>query len=155
MKKRILIYLLSVISSIGFSQSAQKIDPDIMAVQQLVQDIFDDIWSAKKVDAISKYHTKDFVLLEHGEVWTNDTIANWCDSAAKRDQGVERINSFDFFKTEKTADRIWMAYHNYATFKSDRGESKGQWLESVIAIKTNKGWKLQMMHSTRLPRKRD
>ncbi|NER18368.1 nuclear transport factor 2 family protein [Spongiivirga citrea] len=123
------------------------------AVQQLVQDVFDDVWSDYKKETLNKYHTKDFIILEHGEVWTNDTIADWCVRAAKRDQGVERINSFDFFKTEKTADRIWMAYHNYATFKGSQGESKMQWLESVIAIKTDSGWKLQMMHSTRLPRK--
>ncbi|MFP2997755.1 nuclear transport factor 2 family protein [Spongiivirga sp. MCCC 1A20706] len=154
MKKYILVLICLVLTTSTFSQDAKNTDPDIKAVQQLVQNIFDDIWSAKKVETISKYHTKDFILLEHGEVWTNDTIADWCARAAKRDQGVERINSFDFFKTEKTADRIWMAYHNYATFKSDQGESKGQWLESVIAIKTKNGWKLQMMHSTRLPRKR-
>jgi len=151
MKK--LTFLLICLSSL-FSLVAQDkttTDSDIKAVQQLVKNIFDDIWSGKKVDAIKKYHTNDFILLEHGEVWTNDTIANWCERAAKRDKGITRTNSFDFFKTEKTADRIWMAYHNYAKFKGGRMK-EARWLESVVAIKTYDGWKLQMMHSTRVSR---
>jgi len=124
---------------------------DFKAVEHLIQNIFDDIWSAKKAELLTKYHTDDFILLEHGEVWTNDTIANWCGRAKKRDQGIKRINRFDFFEAKREGNRIWMAYHNYATIKKDTLERKLQWLESIVAIKKDSIWKLEMMHSTRVP----
>ncbi|KJD31920.1 hypothetical protein PW52_16200 [Tamlana sedimentorum] len=123
---------------------------DFKAVEQIVKGVFDDVWSNKNEDLLSKYHTNDFILLEHGEVWTNDTIANWCKRAKIRDNGVTRINSFDFFKAKKEGNRIWMAYHNYATFKKDTLTRKMQWLESVVAVKQDSVWKLELMHSTRV-----
>jgi len=125
---------------------------DFKAVEQVVQGVFDDIWGDKKAELLTKYHTDDFILLEHGEVWTNDTIANWCIRAKKRDIGVKRINSFDFFEAKKEGNRIWMAYHNYATIKKDTLERKLEWLESIVAIKEDSIWKLELMHSTRVNR---
>ena len=125
---------------------------DFKAVENLIQGVFDNIWSDKKAQLLTKYHTEDFILLEHGEVWTNDTIANWCKRAKLRDKGLKRINNFDFFKARREGNRIWMAYHNYATIKSDSLERKLQWLESIVAIKKDSIWKLEMMHSTRVNR---
>lgn len=126
---------------------------DFKAVEDLVQNIFDDIWSDKKAELLTKYNTGDFILLEHGEVWTNDTISNWCKRAKIRDTGMKRINTFDFFKAKREGNRIWMAYHNYATIKKDTLKRNLQWLESIVAIKKDSIWKLEMMHSTRVNRR--
>ncbi len=123
----------------------------IKKVEQVVQGVFDEIWGSKDETAIKKYQTEDFILLEHGEVWTNDTIAKWCKAAKLRDNGSERINTFDFFKAKKEHNRIWMTYHNYATFKKDSILGKYEWLESVVAVKKDSVWKIEMMHSTRVP----
>ncbi|RXG14330.1 hypothetical protein DSM03_101448 [Leeuwenhoekiella aestuarii] len=125
---------------------------DFKQVENLVQQVFDSIWSAKKATAISKYQTEDFLLLEHGAVWTNDSINDWCKRAAIRDQGIKRVNTFDFFEQKKEGARVWMAYHNYATFtKDDQVLGKGQWLESIVAVKKDSVWQLELMHSTRVP----
>ncbi len=126
---------------------------DFKEVEHVVQGVFDDVWSNKNAEYLTKYHTDDFILLEHGEVWTNDTIANWCKRAKIRDNGMKRTNSFDFFEAKKEGDKIWMAYHNYATFKKDTLTGKAQWLESIVAVKEDSIWKLELMHSTRVPRK--
>jgi len=132
-------------------------DADILAVHQLVQDIFDDIWSApagSDTASIARYHTADFLLLEHGEVWTGDTIRNWLlDRQADFDPTApDRKNSFDFYHTEHLGDRVWAAYQNYGDWIDAAGDtvaSRG-WLESVVAVRTADGtWKLEMMHSTR------
>ncbi|MGC6432377.1 MAG: nuclear transport factor 2 family protein [Jejuia sp.] len=125
---------------------------DFKEVEHVVQGVFDDIWSDKKAELLTKYHTDDFILLEHGEIWTNDTIANWCKRAKVRDNGIMRTNSFDFFEAKREGDKIWMAYHNYATFKKDTLLGKAQWLESIVAVKQDNIWKLELMHSTRVPR---
>ncbi|GAA4803129.1 nuclear transport factor 2 family protein [Litoribaculum gwangyangense] len=148
--KTLSVFILILTSCEKQRETASDPREDFKAVEQVIQDVFDDIWSAKKTELISKYHTDHFILLEHGEVWTNDTIANWCEQAKKRDQGVKRINRFNFFKAKKEGNRIWMAYHNYATMKKDTVERKLQWLESIVAIKKDSLWKLELMHSTRL-----
>lgn len=147
-----LVFVLSIVYT-SCNQNHKKTTDDtkdFKAVEQVVQNAFDDIWSEHKAERISKYHTNDFIILEHGELWTNDTIANWCKRAKLRNAGVKRINSFDFFKAKKEGNRIWMAYHNYATIKMDTIEAKYQWLESIVAIKQDSIWKLEMMHSTRV-----
>ena len=65
-----------------------------------------------------------------------------------------RINELDFIKWEQSANSVWIAYHNYGTWKKgDEITRKAQWLESAVAIKTDEGWKIQMLHSTRVKRK--
>ncbi|WP_246454695.1 nuclear transport factor 2 family protein [Hyunsoonleella aquatilis] len=138
---------------LGCDEINKKIDntQDFKAVEQLVQGVFDDVWSNQDETQISKYHTEDFVLLEHGEVWTNDSIVNWCQRYQQNDPGFTRINTFDFLKSKREGNRIWMAYHNYATLKKDTLILKVQWLESLVAVKQDSIWKLEMLHSTRLP----
>lgn len=130
---------------------------DIQTVQQLIQNIFDDIWSASATSDtayVSRYHTDDFILLEHGEVWTGDTIRNWLlDRRANFDPAAPaRKNSFDFYRSKHFGDRIWIAYQNYGDWVTAAGDtvaSRG-WLESAVAVRTPGGdWKLEMMHSTR------
>ena len=138
MKPLIKLLFIFIITLAGCEkQNEQKTDDtkDFKAVENLVQSVFDDIWSDKKAELLTTYHTDDFILLEHGEVWNNDTISNWCKRAKIRDTGLKRINCFDFIKAEKEGNRIWMAYHNFATIKSDSLSRRLQWLESVVAIK--------------------
>ena len=151
--KVFLVTILTLTSCVNQKEKNTDNKEDFVAVETLVQNIFDDIWGAKNETLITKYHTDDFVLLEHGEVWTNDTIANWCKQAKLRDKGIKRINSFDFFKAKKEGHRIWMEYHNYATFKKDSIIRKLEWLESIVAVKKDTVWKLELMHSTRVPRR--
>jgi hypothetical protein len=129
---------------------------DKAAAQQLVQDIFDNVWSGTDTSYVRRYQTEDFVILEHGEVWTNDTIRNWqLGQAADRPADAPaRRNSFDFFRTEQNGDEIWMAYHNTAHWVNADRDTVGTmgWLESAVAVRTDEGWKLRMMHSTRMPR---
>ena len=52
----------------------------------------------------------------------------------------------------KIANKMaWIAYQNYATFSSDNKIiRKAHWIESATAILTEGGWKLEMLHSTRI-----
>jgi sarcosine oxidase delta subunit len=131
-------------------------EADQAAVQQLIQDIFDNIWSGTDTSYVSEYHTNDFVLLEHGEVWTNDTIRNYQlrKAANMQPDAPARKNSFSFFRMEQNGDEIWTAYHNYGHWVNAAQDtvSAYEWLESAVAVRTDEGWKLRMMHSTRVGR---
>ncbi|QJP35865.1 nuclear transport factor 2 family protein [Nonlabens sp. Ci31] len=123
----------------------------ITAVEEVVQSLFDEVWAGYDETAITTYQTNDFLLLEHGEVWNNNTIADWCKNAKTKDQKVQRINNFERIEARRNGDKLWLAYHNYGTFKKDTITYKRAWLESVVAVKEDSVWKLELMHSTRQP----
>ncbi|MFK8054941.1 MAG: hypothetical protein AB8F78_02375 [Saprospiraceae bacterium] len=129
---------------------------DQNAVQQLVQDVFDNIWSGTDTAQVRRYQTEDFVILEHGEVWTNDTIRLWQlrQMASMPDESPTRLNSFEFFRNEIIGDNAWCAYQNNAHWVDAKGDTVNNfsWLESGVAVRTEEGWKLKMMHSTRMGR---
>ncbi|WP_338763222.1 DUF4440 domain-containing protein [Bernardetia sp. ABR2-2B] len=137
-----------------YSLQAQNIKPkEEEAIKQLIQNVFDDVWGELDSTKIEKYHTDDFLLLEHGEVWTNDTIKSYIAKARQSEKLPKRTNSFEFIRFVKSKNSIWFAYQNYATLSVDGKVTRElQWLESAVAIKTKQGWKLQMLHSTRVKR---
>ena len=143
MKKIYFFLLILLTPSLCFGQK----DEDL--VKQLIQDVFDGIWSDLDSTKLAMYHTEDFVILENGEIWTNDSIANYQNKQLKRENRAKRNNRFEFVKVEKTKNIIWLAYQNYATWTSE-GEivGKAHWLESAVAVKIKGKWKLKMMHST-------
>ena len=136
--------LILMLSNIGLGQ----INSDKEQLKNLISESFDKIFSEKETDAMSDYYTKDFLLLEHGEVWDRQKITEMMKMI--KDDTSERINTFDFVEIKITGDTAWIAYHNTAIFKKE-GNKIGEmnWLESATAIKTKDGWKLDMLHSTR------
>lgn len=120
-------------------------------IENLVQTSFDEIWSTLDAKNIDKYYTKDFLLLEHGEVWNNDTIANYLNKAILRQPKPKRVNTIEVIEIKVVNKRAWIAYHNYATFSvDDTIVRKAHWLESAVVVLTEEGWKLELMHSTRV-----
>jgi hypothetical protein len=131
--------------------AAQESLPQSSAIQQLVQEAFDEVWSNLDSNSVERLHTADFQLLEHGEVWDNDSIFNYQrrEKINMQKVGFKRTNRLEFLKTDMTKDMAWTSYHNYATWQVGT-DTTGQahWLESAVAVKTTDGWKLQLLHST-------
>ena len=122
--------------------------------KELIQGSFDKIWGGVDSTEIANYHTDDFIILEHGEVWDNDRIKVYIRGQLQRENRPLRINNMDYISIEKYGSSIQLAYHNYAEFvRADTLVAKRQWLESALAVKTPEGWRLKMMHSTRVPTK--
>lgn len=134
---------------------AATVAADIEAVHALIQDSFDDLWSGLDSTKIAKYHTDDFILLENGIVWNNDSIRHFMmreREAMEREQ-YQRLNAFDFIKSEHRQESIWVAYHNYGTWvKGTDTLGTAYWLESAVAIPQDGTWKLEQLHSTRASR---
>lgn len=120
--------------------------------KELIQGSFDKIWGGVDSNEIANYHTDDFIILEHGEVWDNDRIKEYIRGQVQRENRPLRINRMEYISIDKYGESIQMAYHNYAEFvRADTLVSERQWLESALAVKTDAGWRLKMMHSTRVP----
>lgn len=149
MKRFYSIILMIFFKTILFSQVSNETDKTL--IKNLVIESFDEIWAKLSSKNIDKYYTKDFVLLENGEVWNNDTIASYLNNAILRKPNPKRMNTIEIIEIKVTNKTAWVAYQNYATFTIDNKIiRKAHWLESATAILTENGWKLDMLHSTRI-----
>lgn len=146
MKSMLLIFFTLISTFLA----AQQTSSDENQLHDLIQNSFDEIFSAYQAESLPKFYTEDFLLLEHGEVWTLDTIKSYLERARTNPNPTVRTNRFDFIETKIFGDRAWIAYHNYATISRD-GQviQELYWLESATAIRTSSGWRLDMLHSTR------
>ncbi|WP_075351962.1 nuclear transport factor 2 family protein [Algoriphagus marinus] len=147
MKK--LLFLLLILGTFKTTFAQQNTLSDEAQIQNLIQESFDTLFSTFNADAIESYYTKDFILLEDGEIWDNEIIKNYFNGAIKKQPIPTRVNKFEFIKTEVNGNMAWIAYDNYATI-SRNGEiiRENHWIESAVAIKTSDGWRLKMLHST-------
>lgn len=149
MKKLNTIILIICFTTLSFGQSATKTDK--LQIKQLIIESFDEIWSKLDSKNIDKYYTKDFLLLENGEIWNNDSIANYLDKALLEKPIPNRVNSIEVIEIKILNKIAWIAYKNQAVFSfDDKRTKKVYWLESATAILTKNGWKLEMLHSTRM-----
>nr|WP_287936639.1 nuclear transport factor 2 family protein [Algoriphagus sp.] len=147
--KTLLVLVALLFSTTAFSQTS-----DVRQVEQLIQDSFDEIFSNYNAEKLTDFYTEDFILLEHGEVWDMAFIRNYLGKAKSNPNPPTRTNRFEYIKTIVEGDRAWIAYHNYATISRD-GQVLRElyWLESATAIRTENGWRLVMLHSTRADKK--
>ncbi len=89
--------------------------------------------------------TKDFILLEHGEVWSIDDLAN-----VVKASDYKRTNYFSVVNTQYQGDIAWINYWNKANFSNGKNSQDVVWLESVVVLKQKGHWVISQMHSTRL-----
>jgi len=151
MKKLIFSLCVITISCVSLkSDHDRKISEDEKQIaKDLIQGAFDDLWAAADTTKILKYHTEDFLILEHGEVWDNERIKAYMRGRLADTSKTKRINMMEYISIEKYGPSMQIMYHNRAEFyKKDSMVNKTSWLESAFAIETPNGWRLRMMHST-------
>ncbi|MEO0787979.1 MAG: type 1 glutamine amidotransferase domain-containing protein [Bacteroidota bacterium] len=147
----ILLLLASCQASDSHTSTELSAEEEQIA-KDLIQGAFDEIWGGVDSNAISTYHTDDFIILENGEIWDNDRIKEYIRSQHEREVLPTRVNRMEFISMEKYGSSIQMAYDNFAEFYlEDSLVGKAYWLESALAIETSEGWRLKMMHSTWAP----
>jgi len=149
MKRLNSLILTMFFAAISFGQGSNETDKSL--IKNIVTESFYEIWSKLDAKNIGKYYTKDFLLLENGVVWNNDSIANHLDKARLQKKLPKRVNRIEIIEIKIINGMAWVAYHNYATFSIENiVMRKAHWLESATAILTQNGWKLEMLHSTRI-----
>lgn len=142
-KATLLFFFTLLMTSMTYSQI--KINPSL--VNQTVIKLFDGI-AALDMGSIRQNTTKDFLLLEDGELWNLDTVT----IKLSQFKGVNfsRKNSLHFIKSEIKGNTAWVAYNNTADMTINGQQMTIRWLESAVLIKEGKTWKVKMLHSTTL-----
>ena len=138
MKKIALFVLLS--TQFSFAQTSEKAE-----VQQVITRFFDAL-SVANIPLMKAEVSDDFILLENGEIWTIDTLANKI--SRPKPEGYLRQNSFDFVSTKIDKNRAWVYFKNKAEITSKTRNMTIKWLESVIFRKEKGRWRMEFMHST-------
>lgn len=134
-----LILVLLVWSNKSFAQT------NIDSLHQPIINFFNGL-SLINLDLLKKNTTADFILLEAGKIWNNDTLINRIKPLKGTD--FNRENKFDFFHTEQNGPIAWVSYWNQAIITREGKSSILRWLESVVLIRESDQWKIRMMHST-------
>ena len=137
-KKIALFFLLS--TQFSFAQTTEKAE-----VQQVITRFFDAL-SVANIPLMKAEVSDDFILLENGEIWTIDTLANKI--SRPKPEGYLRQNSFDFVSTKIDKNRAWVYFKNKAEITSKTRNLTIKWLESVIFRKEKGRWRMEFMHST-------
>ena len=137
-KKIALFFILS--TQFSFAQTPEKVE-----VQQVITRFFDAL-SVTNIPQMKAEVSDGFILLENGEIWTIDTLANKI--SRPKPEGYLRQNSFDFIETKVEKNRAYVYYKNKAEITSKTRNATVKWLESAILRKEKGRWRMEFMHST-------
>jgi ketosteroid isomerase-like protein len=123
---------------------------DQQQVQQTVINFFESLSNRDSV-SLRNYSTQDIILFENGKIWNADTLIL---KAIKLNTATDfkRINTIDFICTTVNKNMAWATYNLHSVMIRDGKQSTVQWMETVIAIKERKRWKIKVLHSTLIKR---
>jgi hypothetical protein len=117
-------------------------DPEVL--KSVLEAYFDAIKN-RDLDQMNAVTTADFILLEDGLIWNNDSLYNF-------------LNEFESYQPKWTFDyqRITIdelsgniVYLNHGDFIfNDTTKIKYDWLESATFQKIDGNWKMNLLHST-------
>jgi hypothetical protein len=105
-------------------------------------------FSEGSITKMEEVVTTDVKILEHGEVWTLDSVRFYFGKPRAAD--FKRINTLDFFQTEVNENMAFVSYWNTADISANNKDRKIKWLESAVLVMEGGRWKVQMLHSTRV-----
>lgn len=154
MKLTINVFIIALLLAACQSQQVEKVEEGINAeeiqiAKDLIQGAFDDLWGGVDSTKISNYHTADFIILEQGEIWDNERIKAYMRTQLAQPDRPKRTNRMEYISIDKYGESMQIAYYNFAEFtRADTIVGNARWLESALAVLTEDGWKLKMMHST-------
>jgi Domain of unknown function (DUF4440) len=142
MKKVIGLFAFSILFSFRlFAQNEKD------SIETSIIRFFDGL-SEFNNDKLRNYSAHDFLLLEDGEVWNLDTLINKL--AEHKHLKIERINKFQFIRTEQSGNVAWVSYYNTAELKFNDKQQTVKWLESAVLTKHRGRWIIKQLHSTPL-----
>jgi hypothetical protein len=132
---------------LSFQVCSAQHNSNTLKPEDVIRQVFEAL-SDGNLEKMEQVVTPDIKILEHGVVWTMDSIRFYV--AKKRPADFKRINSLDFFQSEISEKMAFVSYHNRADIHANNKDRTVKWLESAVLVKEKNVWKVKMLHSTRL-----
>jgi hypothetical protein len=100
---RFILLLALTVVSCNTSQNSDNVvsDQEEQIAKDLIQGAFDDLWGGLDSTKILDYHTDDFIILEHGEIWDNDRIKEYMRGRLIVPGRATRVNKMDYISIDK------------------------------------------------------
>jgi ketosteroid isomerase-like protein len=95
---------------------------------------------------------KDYLLLEHGQMWNAKTEVDSIYKKYAKDTFV-RTDFFTIKTVKVSGDMAYGVWHLRSEFKNNGNTSELAWNESGVFRKERGRWKIALIHSSRLPEK--
>ncbi len=145
MKRKKIILALLIISLCALEVFAGG---DEEAVKQAIKNDYYLYFVKFDKDAYRSILTEDYLLLENGELFDADgDIA----LMPKPESGYKRTDTFDFQYVKIDGDFAYAVYFLKADITDKtNGSIHKEWLESIILKRSGDGWKIALLHSTRI-----
>lgn len=125
-------------------------------VQNTIRNMYEEVFSNFSEAAVSEYFTDGLLMFEDGNLLDLTAVSQMADhmkqqhdAEALKGHKLERINRFEFLKTETGCGTATVYYKNSADFLYDGiSIAKLNWLESARLEKIGEQWKISFIHST-------
>ena len=148
LKKRILLIIAISVSTL--LQAQQLLTKDQREVQQTVIKFFEALSNRDSV-SLKNNSTADIALFENGSIWNADTLILKA-IVSNTATDFKRINTIDFISTTVNKTTAWATYNLRSEITRNGKQTTVQWMETVVAVKEKKRWKIKVLHSTLIKR---
>jgi ketosteroid isomerase-like protein len=146
--KRIAAVLFSFL--LLFNAVAQTKTNEKKLIQQTIENIFAALTTAD-TSALKTFVTSTVRFYEYGQVWTIDTLIHKV-IQSKAIKDFKRSNRFEFINTTINQNTAWVTYYLQSEITRNGKEEIINWQETVVLLKKSNVWKIDVLHSTRLPK---
>lgn len=121
---------------------------DEAAVKRLVAEYYDVFYRGRDEKKYRALLTPDYLLLEKGQIMD---AASDIASMPAPGSGYRRTDAFDFRSVKVHGDVAYAVYFLTSSI-SEHGDKAREvkWLESLIARRGASGWRVALLHSTRV-----
>jgi ketosteroid isomerase-like protein len=147
MQKIKLLIVTLFLSAVGIAQTTAKEEQE---VQQTIENMFATLTTADTV-ALKTFVTPTVRFYEYGQIWTIDTLIKKV-MQSKSISDFKRTNKFEFINTTIRQNIAWVTYYLQSTITRNGKEEIINWQETVVLLKKSNVWKIDVLHSTRLPK---
>ncbi len=138
--------LILVLSLSRVVQAQQSLTRGQQAVQKTVIDFFEALSNRDSLN-LKNYCTADILLVEYGQVWNLDTLIRKA-IRTNTASDFKRINTLDFITSSVENKTAWTTYNLQSEIIREGKKISRHWLETVVAVKVKKKWKIGVLHST-------
>jgi len=127
-------------------QAQQSFTKDEENVQRAVINFFETLSNRDSIK-LKDFCTDDILLIEYGQTWTLDTLIRKA-IRLNTAKDFKRVNTIDFVTLSVENKTAWTTYKLHSEIMKEGKLITIHWLETVIAVKERKRWKVKVLHST-------